>query len=205
MMTELDQALDRVSEIHRHLARTEVYRGFRSVPIALSGVVGLAGGALQSRFVEDPVGWSFVAYWSVVAAIALVVSLSGIAINYWKTEESSSRQRTRIVIGQFIPSLAAGLLLTVALYTRETTWLPILPGIWAILFSLGIFSARLYLPKNIGWLAVGFLVAGCVLLLLAPGGHSLSPWGMGLVFGVGQIISGLILYWDLERKKPDAE
>jgi hypothetical protein len=204
-MTELEHALNQISEIHRHLARTEVYRGFRSVPIALSGAVGLAGGAFQSRFVEDPVGWSFAVYWSVVAAIALAVSLFGIAINYFKTEESSSRHRTRIVIGQFIPSLAAGLLLTVALYSSETTWVPILPGIWAILFSLGIFSARLYLPKNIGWLALGFLVAGCVLLLLAPGGRSLSPWGMGLVFGVGQIASALVLYWDLERRKPHDE
>jgi hypothetical protein len=204
-MTELDRALDRISEIHRHLAQTEVYRGFRSVPIALSGVVGLAGGALQSRFVEDPTGWSFVVYWAGVAAVALVVSLSGVAINYWKTEESSLRRRTLIVAGQFLPSLAAGLLLTIALYTREITWVPILPGIWAILFSLGIFAARLYLPKNIGWLALGYLVAGCVLLLLAPGGRSLSPWGMGLVFGVGQITSALILYWDLERKQPNAE
>lgn len=203
-MTELDHALDQISEIHRHLAQSEVCRGFRSVPVALSGLVGLAGAAFQSRWVEDPTGWSFVVYWGGVAAVALLVSVSGVAINYWKTEDSFLRRRTLIVIGQFLPSLAAGLLLTIALYSSDTTWIPILPGVWAILFSLGVFAARLYLPKNIGWVALAYLIAGCVLLLLAPGGKSLSPWGMGLVFGVGQIASALILYWDLERKQANA-
>jgi len=199
-MTELDRAIHQISEIHRHLARSEVYRGFRSIPIALSGVVGLLGGLFQERTIGTSPGWDFVFYWSGVAGIALVVSLSGIAVNYWKTDDASNRRRTQRVVGQFIPGLSAGLLLTITLYSRETTWVPILPGVWTIFFSLGIFSARPYLPGAMGWLALGFLVAGCVLLLLAPDGRSLSPWGMGLVFGVGQIASALILYWDLERK-----
>lgn len=199
-MTDLDRALHQISEIHRRLAHSEVYRGFRSLPIALSGGVGLLGGLFQERALGPSPGWRFVYYWSGVAAIALIVALSGIAFNYWKVDDATDRRRTQQVLGQFIPSLAAGLLLTIALYSRETTWIPILPGVWTIFFSLGIFSARPYLPINIGWLALGFLLAGCALLLLAPSGRSLSPWGMGLVFGFGQIISALLLYWDLERK-----
>src|SRR3972149_2923192 len=171
-MTELDRALNQISEIHRHLAHSEVYRGFRSVPIAMSGAVGLLGGLFQERALGSSPGWNSVYYWSGIAGVELVVALSGIVVNYWKTEEASDRRRTQHVLGQFLPSLSAGLLLTIALYSRETTWVPILPGVWTIVFSLGIFSARPYLPNNIGWLALGYLIAGCVLLLMAPDGES---------------------------------
>ena len=75
-----------------------------------------------------------------------------------------------------------------------------LPGLWAVLFSLGVFASRPYLPRIIGWVALYYLVAGTVLLAMAADSTSLSPWGMGLTFGLGQIASGIVLYWNLERK-----
>ena len=37
---------------------------------------------------------------------------------------------------------------------------------WALLFSLGLFSCRPYLPRGIGWVALFYLLAGGGLLLL---------------------------------------
>ena len=45
---ELRQALAQVSEIREHLARTEVFRGYRSLTVGFSGLVGLTAAAVQA-------------------------------------------------------------------------------------------------------------------------------------------------------------
>ena len=68
-----------------------------------------------------------------------------------------------------------------------------------MLTCLGYFASRPYLPRMMGWVGLFYLAAGAVLLLLAPGGGSVRPWGMGLTYGIGQLFAGFVLYWNLER------
>jgi hypothetical protein len=90
-------------------------------------------------------------------------------------------------------------LLTLALYfhARDTLWM--LPGLWSMLFGLGIFASWRLLPKVTFWVGVYYLLAGVICLTLARGDHAFSPWAMALPFGVGQLLSAGILYWTLER------
>ena len=44
-----------------------------------------------------------------------------------------------------------------------------------------------------------YLVASVMLFGLALNGMSLQPWGMGLTFGLGQLLGAAIIYWDVER------
>jgi len=194
----IHRALDQVSEIHEHLARTELYRGYRSFPVAISGLVGIGAALLQERWVgNDPE--AFVRYWCVVGPLAAAAATGEIAFHYFRNPIPMSRRKTRTVISQFLPCLLAGFLVTVIFYRMGPTAIRLLPGTWAILFGLGIFSSRPYLPKMIGFLAMAYLLAGTVLLTMAVEGTSLSPWGMGIAFGGGQLLSALILYWNLER------
>ena len=39
---ELRKALDQISEIHGHLAKSEIYKSYKSLPIALSGILAIA-------------------------------------------------------------------------------------------------------------------------------------------------------------------
>ncbi len=77
-----------------------------------------------------------------------------------------------------------------------------MPGLWAIIFALGVFAARPYLPRIIGWIGLYYVVAAGILLAIGANGTpdlALSPWGLGLTFGPGQLLMGLVLYWNLER------
>ncbi len=74
-----------------------------------------------------------------------------------------------------------------------------LPGLWAVLFSLGVFASCRLLPKPTFWVGVFYLLAGCVGLIFGPGDLALSPWLMGGTFGTGQLLTACILYWTLER------
>ena len=46
---DLTNALDRIEEIHAQIAKGEVFRGYRPVPVAVAGAIGLLAGWLQPR------------------------------------------------------------------------------------------------------------------------------------------------------------
>jgi hypothetical protein len=193
------EALDQISEIHRHLAKSEVYRGYRPLPVALSGVVGLLAAFLQAptRGANDPVG--FVIYWSAIAIVAAAVGSAEIVFNYVWRESAFGRRTTRVVAAQFAPPLVVAGVATLALTRLSAALVPILPGLWAALFGLGIFAARPYLPRATGWVALFYLTAGAWWLwhmAVAPP----SPWAVGGTFGVGQIFAAVVLWWNLERR-----
>lgn len=197
---ELQRALDQISEIHGQLAKTDIYRGYRAVPVALSGVLAIAAAALQPHIIGQATPESFVYYWAVVATLGCITSGGGIVYSYVLQESELARRHTRVVVGQLLPCVAAGFAVTGLTLQGRPDCIPFLPGLWAMLFSLGIFASRPYLPHIIGWDALFYLAAGLMLLARA-GTHSIpSPWEVGLTFGIGQVLAGLALYWNLERK-----
>jgi hypothetical protein len=77
-------------------------------------------------------------------------------------------------------------------------WL--LPGLWQIFFALGIFASARLLPRPLIGAAVFYLMTGLLCVICARGEHALSPWAMGLPFGIGQLGIAALLYWTLERR-----
>ncbi len=197
---QYEQALSQISEIHDHLARSEVYRGFRSLPIALSGVLGLGAAALAARGgVADEWGTA-VRYWIVVGVLGALTAGSETALNYFRREDSFARRRTRRVLAQFLPGLAVGVALAVALVRQSEPLAALLPGLWSLVFALAIFSARPYLPRATGWIGLYYLAAGSLLVAFPPVSAVWFDWAVGGVFGVGQLGSALVLFWNVERE-----
>jgi hypothetical protein len=198
---ELPQALADIAEIRAQAAKADVYRGYRSVPVALSGLLGFAAAWLQPPGLSsDPVG--FVLYWVAVAIGAGFVGVSETVYNYIVHDEDFARRRTRKVVGQLLPSLVAGALITASLVRVSTTspaLVPLLPGLWALTFGLGIFASRPYLVRASGWAALYFCAAGAGLLWTAGGPETLNAWAVGGTFGVGQLLTAGVLYWNLEH------
>jgi hypothetical protein len=197
---DVSRALDQIAEIHQQIAKGEIYRGYRSVPVAASGLMGLAAAWAQGRTIGaiDPVG--FVLYWAVIAVAAGFVGISEIVYNYLVHEKAAGRRHTRQVVGQFLPSVAAGAAIAVCFTHVSLTLVPLLPGLWAICFGIGIFASRPYLPRASGWIALFYYVAGFTLLWLARGPQPLTGWWVGGTFGVGQLLAALVLWWNLERE-----
>jgi hypothetical protein len=189
--------------------------------VALSGVLALVAAGLQTRLAGDESPQDFVLYWMAVGMISSATAAGGIAYNYLREKSHFARRRTRATVGQLLPCLVVGFGVAALLGRPGSDSIAYIPGLWAVLFSLGIFASRPYLPRITGWVALYYLAAGIVLLAMAQertslllwgrhvtvgfsqtaAGHpkSLSPWGMGLTFGFGQILAGIVLYWDLER------
>jgi hypothetical protein len=197
---DVTRALDQIAEIHGHLAKGEVYRGYRSLPVAISGAVGLAAAAVQPQALgtADPIG--FVVYWAVIAIGAGFVGCSEIVYNYAVHEDGAARRKTRRVVGQFLPSVVGGAAIAVCFAHLDVALVPLLPGLWAICFGIGTFASRPYLPRASGWVALFYYAAGFTLLWFARGPEPLTGWWIGGTFGVGQLLAAMVLWWNLERK-----
>ena len=106
---------------------------------------------------------------------------------------------TLLAVEKFVPSMVAGGMLTWALaaHGREVVWL--LPGIWSILFGLGVFASWRMLPKATFWIGGHYLVTGLICVVLGRGDQALAPWTMVITFGLGQTLAAAMLYWTLER------
>jgi hypothetical protein len=201
----LSDALNRISEIHEHLAKGELYRGYRSLPVAASGICGIIAALLQPPFSGPGGSAAYLRYWIVAAVACAAVASSEIAWNFAFRSDRAAQRCTCRVVGQIIPSLLAGIAVTIAL-GRDAELVPLLPGLWAVIFSLGVFATRPYAPRASGWVGLYFLCAGAW-LLVSPGDAGPVPegWRVGGVFGVGHLAAALVLYWNLERKNGTEE
>ena len=98
-------------------------------------------------------------------------------------------------VEQFLPVGVAGAVLAVVLwkFAPETLWM--LPGLWQVLVSLGIFASVRSLPRSVALAGAWYFVAGFTVLVLASQSHALSPWTMGLPFAIGQSLMAAIIYF----------
>ena len=196
---DLSRALADIAAIHQQMAKGEIYRGYRPLPIAASGLIGFAAAWLQSPGLgrSDPVG--FVLYWSAIAALAGFVGASEIIHNYVVHDDVAARRQTRQVVGQFLPSVLAGAIITASLVhlsaagSENRNLVTILPGLWAICFGIGTFASRPYLPRASNVIAVFYYTAGVALLWNART-EALSGWWVGGTFGAGQLMAAIVLH-----------
>ena len=153
---EVRDALDQLDRIHDQLTKAEVYRGFRVPAVALVGCVGLLAAAAQRWIVAPGDPAAFVWYWSAIGASGVLVGLGAAVRSYLFREDDFERRRTRRVMGQFLPCVLAGGFLTMAL-GRTEPFVLLLPGVWAMVFGLGVIAVRPHLPR--GWADWGGLRA----------------------------------------------
>jgi hypothetical protein len=199
---ELREALDQIAEIRQRMAESELFRGYRALPVAVSGALALAAGVLQPAIVPDPVPdpRGFVLLWSSVAVLSVFAAGLTMGVRDCFAGPSHTRAITWIAIRQFIPSLVSGAIVAgvVVRFAPEAAWL--LPGLWQMFFAQGIFSSGRILPRPVYVVGTFYLVAGSVGFFVFRDGDALSPWAMALPFGLGQILAASILYWTLERR-----
>lgn len=202
---DFPHALTQIDEIHKQIAKGEIYRGYRSLPIAASGLVGIAAALLRPTSDGPQAAATFVYYWSGVAVLAALVGVSEISYNYVLREGASGRRRTRQVLGQFLPGILGAAVLTSSFLHVGPGLVALLPGVWAICFGIGTFSSRPYLPRASALVALFYFAAGSLLLWTADLDGPLSGWRVGGTFGVGQMLAAAVLYWTLEREETTNE
>jgi hypothetical protein len=187
---DLDDALDQLDAIHAHLARAETYPGYRPFALAVSGVAGLAAAVMQPWLVAPDEPLLFARYWLAIAVAGALLAGGVTVLGYFTREDEFARRRTRTVLGQFVPCLFVGAVLSHILMRQEAT-VVYLPAAWALVYGLGIVASLPYLPRSGFLVAAWFLAWGLYLAAFATGPVP-AGWSVGVPFGVGQLIAAMV-------------
>ena len=198
---ELREALSHIAEIRAKVAATQQFRGYRALPVAATGALALLAAATQPALAPNPAAdlTGYLALWLTAAVLGAAAAGVRIVNRDWFDDHDLNREVTRLAVGQFAPCLVAGGLVTLAVarHAPDAGWM--LPGLWQILFALGVFASCRLLPKATALVGVFYLVTGTLNLDVCQGERAFAPWAMGLPFGAGQLATAGILYWNLER------
>jgi hypothetical protein len=195
----LDYALNQIADIRRQMTLSRHFRGFRAASTLATALAAAGAGVWQASRIPDPASnpLSFVALWTSVATASVLVCGGEVFRQYRSSESSSQQELALMAAEQFLPFILVGGMLTFVLSQYEAQAIWMLPGLWQILFGLGLFSLRRLAPNPI--YLVGAFYVLCGLLNLGGGFPHFSPWSMAIPFGMGQAVNALILYWYMER------
>jgi hypothetical protein len=193
-MTDLHKALSEISEIRGQIARSAEFRGYGPATLSITGVLAVVAAAAQAHWFRQPERDmpAYLAIWIATAAISLLIISLETIMRARRVYSGLAMQMIHAALEQFLPAIVAGLLLTVVLWRCAPQNLWMLPGLWQMVFSLGVFASCRFLPPPMFAVGVWYLAAGLICLTLGQR-TALSPWAMGIPFGVGQVLVAAVL------------
>src|SRR5262245_16634448 len=145
---DLREALDSIATIRRRMAETEIFRGYRALPVAISAILAVLAGFVQPTLLPNPVRDvpGYVGLWSAVALLSIAAAGMAMFLRDRIVGTSVTRPVTWLAMGQFVPCLVGAAAVTVIIVrvAPESGWL--LPGLWQVFFSQGVFASCRLLP-----------------------------------------------------------
>jgi hypothetical protein len=204
-MTDLDRALADITAIRSQMARGAEFRGYGPMTVAAMGVLAMLAACAQALWLPDPAAdvATYLALWVATATISVILIGIEMVARTRRIHSGMADEMIRAATEQFMPAGVAGLLLTAVLFQFAPDSLWMLPGLWQIVFSLGIFASCRSLPRPMFAAAVWYLAAGLASLAFANGDYAFSPFAMAVPFGVGQLYMAGVLYRSIGEQ--DAE
>jgi hypothetical protein len=194
-MTDLYKALGDIRSIRRQMAHSTEFRGYGPATLAATGVIAVLAASAQAVWLPNPANHmpAYLGLW--ISTAVLSAALTGVQM-YTRTRRihsGLSNEMIRMAVEQFLPAAGTGLLISIALvrFVPAVFWL--VPGLWQVIFSLGIFSSCRFLPRPMILAGAWYLLSGLVCIVLGDS-RALSPWTMGLGYGAGQLlVAGILL------------
>src|SRR4051794_29481451 len=104
---ELRDALTQITEIRQQMARTQVFRGYRALPVAFSGILAFAAAGFQAVWIPDPTGQvsAYLNVWIGTAVISALAAGMEMVAHARNSQTAWSREITWLAIEQFLPCM----------------------------------------------------------------------------------------------------
>ncbi len=195
-MNNLNKALGDISSIRRQVARSTEFRGYGPATLAATGGIAVLAAGVQAVWLPKPASRIpvYLAIWISTAIISAALIAVQTVTRSHRMHSGLADEMIRMAVEQFLPAAGAGALLTLVLVGSVPAALWMLPGLWQITFSLGVFSSCRFLPRPMAAAGAWYLLTGLTCIALADD-RALSPWTMGISYGVGQLLVAGILFF----------
>jgi len=191
---DIDKALDDLAYVRSQLAKSSEFRGHGPITLAATALLAVIGAALQWRYVPDAAAdiISYLGIWIATGAVSLLLIAVEVIARTRRVHSGLADQMLFLALEQMFPSVVAGTLVTWVLVRHAPDTLWILPGLWQILLSLGMFASSRSVPRTAFCVGVWYMLTGLICLALAHGANAFSPFAMGLPFGIGQLFAAIL-------------
>lgn len=199
-MTDIRRAIEDISTIRNQIAASQLFCGFGPLVVGMTGGLAIIAAFWQIQHPRTDYG-SYLAAWLAVAVIALALIGAEMFALSKRHHAGMARAFIWMMLEKFLPVGLAGASICIVLFQYAPDVLWMLPGLWQILIALGLFSAASSLPVAVQLAAGWYFLAGLTTMILASSGGPLSPWLMGVPFGVGQILVALCLHFSARGQK----
>jgi len=205
-MSDLRRALGDIHAIRKQVADRTEFRGYGPAAMVCAALFAVTAAVVQPYVVPDPAQMPvrYLSVWFAAAVLSLVVSAVTVYTRSRRMHSGLSDEMIRMAAQQFVPSLLAGLLVTLVLVFAVPQVLWMLPGLWQVIFSLGVFASCRSLPKVMFAPACLFLATGVTAISIGSA-HALQPWVMGVPFALGQLmIAAVLRFYGAAEEHEDA-
>jgi hypothetical protein len=194
-MLNLDRALTDIKAMRSQMARGTEFRGYGPVAFVATGLLAIGAALAQAHWIDDPSNQAtaYLGLWIATAMIAGVIIGVDVVTRSRRVHSGLADEMIQAAAEQLFPAVVAGGLVTVILFHFSPESLRLLPGLWQVILSLGIFASCRSLPAPFIIVGVWYLAAGLVCLAFANNGNEFSPWAMGVPFGIGQFLAAVLI------------
>ena len=165
----LDKALGDITSIRRQVARTTEFRGYGAATLATTGLFAILAAVMQAFLLPDPANHigNYLRIWITTAILSAVLIGMQTLTRTRRIHSGLADEMILMAVEQFLPSVGAGALISVILvrFVPGSVWM--LPGLWQITFSLGVFASCRFSAQTDD---------GCRMLVSAHRPHLHWPW-----------------------------
>jgi hypothetical protein len=194
-MLNLDRALTDIKAMRTQMARGTEFRGYGPAAFVATGLLAIGAAFVQTHWIPEPASQitAYLGLWIATAILAGIIISADVVTRSRRVHSGLADEMIQSAAEQLLPAVVAGGLVTVVLFHFAAESLRLLPGLWQIILSLGIFASCRSLPAPFVAIGVWYLGAGLVCLAFANSGTEFSPWVMGAPFGIGQLLAAVLI------------
>ena len=195
-MQDLDKALAEINAIRSQMARDTQFRGYGVATFVATGVLAGVAAVGQAIWLPQPThtALAYLTLWVAVAAASIGMIGLEMVLRTRRIHSGLADEMIHAAVEHFLPAAVSGALLTLVLVQVAPGSLWMLPGLWQMIFGLGVFASCQFLPRPIVWVGVWYVGAGLGNLALGDGAQTFAPWVMGAPFAIGQLAVAAILH-----------
>ncbi|HEX5283176.1 MAG TPA: hypothetical protein VFW30_03570 [Bryocella sp.] len=195
-MTDLNRALVDIRNIRREVARTTEFRGYGPLTLSATALLAVVAGVVQQWWIPQPAAHpvSYVALWLTTAVVCAALIATQMLTRANRFHSGMADEMIQMAVAQFLPAAVAGAVLPFVLLRTQANLVWMLPGLWQIIFGLGVFASRRSLPRAMLLVGAWFLVTGYVCLALGDS-RALAPMTMSAAYAIGMAGVAAIHYF----------
>ena len=179
------RAMDNLQFIRETMAAAATFTAVSGWGTVCIGVTAFVATAL-SAMTDSVTRWVFI--WLCEAALSVAISIYAMVRKARAAGVPLWSEPARKIVFSFAPPLAVGALLTLVCYERGL--FALLPGIWMLLYGVGVMAAGTFSVRIVPVMGISFMLVGAF-TLFAP-----LPWARGLMafaFGGLHLLFGTLI------------